>query len=385
MPLQVLIFILLFGLLQGLLIFFILLRRKNIKAFHVFLSAYIVVLLFQIALKSVSKIWVMELWITGYSLSYYLPFLYGPLVYLVARSSLTNYEFKLKELLHFLPFALFLVLFSLNISGSILPGFIHYLFSPVTRLILQLMSLLAYYISANNISRNFQNQSSNSFVPAHITIVKKFNDVSLAIAVVVSCVICFMYINFPNYQVLKWCFVLLTLFIYWISLEAFQKPNSFEIVFVNPAVKDMNSLSRSKFTVFHQGAKYLNSGLKDEQANEIINALQKAMHSQQLFLDSGLTIDRLAEILSCHKHHLSQILNDRLGMSFNEYINTKRVEASKEMLSNPAKNVFTIASIAYDAGFNSLSTFNDVFKKITGLTPSHYRKMTVKESLKKRI
>ena len=353
MPLQVLIFILLFGLLQGLLIFFILLRRKNIKAFHFFLSSYVVVLLFQIALKSVSKIWVMDLWITGYSLSYYLPFLYGPLVYLVARSSVANYEFKLEHLLHFLPFAFFLLLFSLNVANWQLPGFISYLFSPMMRLIFQIISLVAYHLAAINISGKFKNQQ-NSFIPAHIGFVKKFAGISLGITTLMACTICFMYLAFPNYQFLKWSFALLTLFIYWITLEVFQKPNSFEVVFVNPAVKDMNGLSRPKLTVLHQGSKYVNSGLKDEQANEIIDALQKAMHSQQLFLDSGLTIDRLAEILSCHKHHLSQILNDRLGMSFNEYINTKRVEASKEMLSNPAKNVFTIASVAYDAGFNSL-------------------------------
>ncbi len=194
-----------------------------------------------------------------------------------------------------------------------------------------------------------------------------------------------MYIAFPGYQFLKWSFVLLTLLIYWIGLVAFQKPNTFEVIFVNPGVRDLDGIFRSKLTVLHQDGKYVNSGLKDEQANEILNGLHKAMDTQQHFLDTNLTIDKLAGLLCCHKHHLSQVLNDKLGISFNEYINMKRVEASKEMLSNPDKNPFTIASIAYDAGFNSLSTFNEVFKKITCLTPSHYRKMTVKESLKKRI
>ncbi len=384
MPLQVLIFILLFGLLQGLLIFFILLRRKNINAFHVFLSSYVVVLLFQIALKSVSKIWVMELWSTGYSLSYYFPFLYGPLVYFIARSSSGDYKFRPKHLLHFLPFAFFLLLFSLNVPNRQLPGFISYLFSPMIRLIFQIISLVAYHLAAINISGKFKNQQ-NSFIPAHISFVKKFAGISLGITTLMASTICFMYLAFPNYQFLKWSFALVTLFIYWISLTAFQKPNSFEVVFVNHGVKDLDGLSRSKLTVLHQESKYVNSGLKEEHANKIINLLNLAMQTQQLFLDSELTIDKLSEILGCHKHHLSQVLNDNLGMSFNEYINTKRVEVSKEMLSNQAKNPFTIASIAYDAGFNSLSTFNDVFKKMTGFTPSHYRKMTVKESLKKRI
>jgi AraC-like DNA-binding protein len=109
------------------------------------------------------------------------------------------------------------------------------------------------------------------------------------------------------------------------------------------------------------------------------------METKQLFLDSTITIEKLAALLPCQKHHLSQALNDKLGVSFNEYINQKRTEAAKQMLSDPGKNHYTIASIAYDAGFNSLSTFNDVFKKICGLTPSQYRKMNLEESRQQRI
>jgi len=55
-------------------------------------------------------------------------------------------------------------------------------------------------------------------------------------------------------------------------------------------------------------------------------------------------------------------------------VNHYRVEEAKQLLLEPAKEDHKIASIAYDAGFNSLSTFNDVFKKITGTTPSQFRK-----------
>lgn len=385
MALQALIFILLFGLLQGLLMLITLLRRRDVKPFHIFLCAYITVLLFQITLKSVSKIWVMNLWITGYSLSYYLPFLYGPLVYFIAASSTGHYIFKPKHLLHFSPFLLVALLFALNAEFNRLPVFVSYLFAPFSRLVLQLISLAAYHTIAGKVLNDFQHNFLHSFLPAHIDFAKRFVRTSLVITVLISCVICFMYISFPHYQYVKWSFVLLTFFIYRISLQAMHRPGSFEVVFGNAEANEHSDRFRPKLTLLHSGDKYANSGLKDEQANEILKALHQKMDTQRLFLDTGLTIDKLADSVACPKHHLSQVLNEKLGVSFNEYINRHRIEASKEMLSSPEKNHFTIASIAYDAGFNSLSTFNDVFKKITGITPSHYRKIMINEYRQQRI
>ena len=193
-----------------------------------------------------------------------------------------------------------------------------------------------------------------------------------------------MYYLYPGYQYLKWSFVLLTGFIYWISFTAFQKPGSFEVVFGKLGSGAPFGTLKAKLTILHPEVKYVNSRLKGEQVSCIIKSLQDAM-ARQVFLDPAITIDKLADLLSCHKHHLSQVLNDKLGVSFNEYINQKRIEASKQMLSDPAHDHFTIASIAYDSGFNSLSTFNDVFKKTTRVTPSQYRKMSIRESRQQRI
>jgi AraC-like DNA-binding protein len=385
MSLQVLIFILLFGLLQGLLVFGILLCRKNVRPFHIFLSAYIVVLLFQIGLKVISKIWMMEVWLPGYLLSYYLPFLYGPLVYFIAWSSIAGYKFQVKELFHFLPFFLFIIFFAFFNQNRPLPGFIAYMMSPIIMLILQLVSIMAYHIKAKKLLDNFEKKALHMPAPLHISFMQKFVRISLLATCLIAGVICLMYYLYPGYQYLKWSFILLTGFIYWVSLTAFQKPGSFEVVFGKLGSGAPFDTLKAKLTILHPEIKYVNSGLKDEQVSCIIKSLQDCMDTKQLFLDAAITIDKLADLLSCHKHHLSQVLNDKLGVSFNEYINQKRIEASKQMLSNPAHDHFTIASIAYDSGFNSLSTFNDVFKKTTGVTPSQYRKMNLNESRQQRI
>jgi AraC-like DNA-binding protein len=87
-----------------------------------------------------------------------------------------------------------------------------------------------------------------------------------------------------------------------------------------------------------------------------------------------LNIDKLSKLISSNRHHLSQVLNQKLGLSFYDYINTYRVNEAKILLTDAARADHKIAAIAYDAGFNSLSAFNDVFKKMTGQTPSQYRK-----------
>ena len=122
--------------------------------------------------------------------------------------------------------------------------------------------------------------------------------------------------------------------------------------------------------------KYANSGLCDEAMQRIINTFRNKMQEDKLYLEPELTIDALAMTIACSRHHLSQALNEKPGRSFYDCINHYRVEEAKLLLADVSRASHKITSIAYDAGFNSISTFNDVFKKITGITPSQYRKNT---------
>jgi AraC-like DNA-binding protein len=116
-----------------------------------------------------------------------------------------------------------------------------------------------------------------------------------------------------------------------------------------------------------------------------MNSLETLMQEQRLYLDAAINIDGLATMVGSNRHHLSQVLNERLKKSFYDYINHFRIEEAKVLLADPGRSKHKIASIAYDAGFNSLSTFNDVFRKSTGLTPSQFRKQPVEISHKKRV
>lgn len=120
--------------------------------------------------------------------------------------------------------------------------------------------------------------------------------------------------------------------------------------------------------------KYEKSRLTDTEATKIHAALTSLMEEQHCYKDSGLTLGDLAKNLDVHPAILSQVINSREGKSFYDYINVLRVEAFKQLLQQPENQQYTLLSLAFECGFNSKTSFNRNFKKITQLSPSSYVK-----------
>lgn len=93
-------------------------------------------------------------------------------------------------------------------------------------------------------------------------------------------------------------------------------------------------------------------------------------------MNSNFSAEMLAEELQISKSHLSRVFSNEMNTSFSDYINTLRVEEAKSYLKNPDFSNYTLIAIGLEAGFNSKTTFNTTFKKITGQTPSQFRKNT---------
>lgn len=110
------------------------------------------------------------------------------------------------------------------------------------------------------------------------------------------------------------------------------------------------------------------------QKNEHIVALEKLLVGEKLFLDPTLTLDKITAQLPISKSHLSRTINAELGMGFPDYLNKLRVEEAKNNLRNPDFANYTLVAIGLEAGFNSKTTFNTAFKKLTAQTPSEYRR-----------
>jgi len=98
------------------------------------------------------------------------------------------------------------------------------------------------------------------------------------------------------------------------------------------------------------------------------------MEDEKPYLDNRLSLKQLAELIDLTTNHLSQIINEKLNKNFFDFINEYRIKEVKQNLSNPKLQHYTLLAIAFQSGFNSKSSFNDIFKKNTGLTPSEYQK-----------
>ncbi len=106
---------------------------------------------------------------------------------------------------------------------------------------------------------------------------------------------------------------------------------------------------------------------------DLIIQVKNYIAEKKPYLNEQLTLTLLAGELKIPRNQLSYIINNDLGESFYSLINKYRIEEVKMKISDPANNNYTILSLAYDAGFPSKSSFNSLFKKYTGLTPTKYR------------
>jgi TolB-like protein/class 3 adenylate cyclase/AraC-like DNA-binding protein len=87
------------------------------------------------------------------------------------------------------------------------------------------------------------------------------------------------------------------------------------------------------------------------------------------YLDPQLSLSSLAQAIDLHPNQLSLLINDIIGMNFNEFINSYRLEAFKQKALDPANSHLTLLGLAYESGFNSKTVFNAFFKKWEGMTP----------------
>lgn len=120
--------------------------------------------------------------------------------------------------------------------------------------------------------------------------------------------------------------------------------------------------------------KYRSSYINDQTANELMQRLHDMMKEEKPYLDPQLTQVKLSESMDVSVKELSQVINQIAFINYSEFISGYRVEEAKRLLTSPSHANFTIAAIAYECGFNSISSFNALFKKHAGMTAIVYQK-----------
>ncbi len=119
---------------------------------------------------------------------------------------------------------------------------------------------------------------------------------------------------------------------------------------------------------------YKKSGLTKEDSVFYLQKLLQYMEEEKPYLRGKLSLKEVAGSLGVSTNHLSQIINENLEKNFFDFVNSYRVDLIKQKMRDPSNKKFTIISLAYDCGFNSKSSFNAIFKKIEGLTPTEFLK-----------
>ncbi len=112
---------------------------------------------------------------------------------------------------------------------------------------------------------------------------------------------------------------------------------------------------------------------KEPVSEAVIERLESTMETERPYLNQNLSFERLAEKLDIPVKELSNAINRHYEVNFYEFINNYRIQEARRMLEDPAENDKSITNIFYDAGFNSKSVYNTLFKKKFNKTPSQYR------------
>ena len=111
------------------------------------------------------------------------------------------------------------------------------------------------------------------------------------------------------------------------------------------------------------------SNFKDEKSQ-----LETLLSEKKLYLQARLSLDELAQEMKMSTNQVSLLINEGYQKSFYDLINEMRVEEVKRKIADPDFSHHSLLGIGLECGFNSKSSFNLIFKKFSGLTPSQYKK-----------
>jgi len=118
----------------------------------------------------------------------------------------------------------------------------------------------------------------------------------------------------------------------------------------------------------------IRSILTEEEKQRLYDRLLAYMDEVRPYENPDISLDSLADQIKTHRNYLSLVINEKGGRNFMDFINSYRVKDLQKRLHDPKYENWTILAVAFDVGFNSKSAFYTAFKKITGQTPSEYRK-----------
>ncbi len=296
----------------------------------------------------------------------------GPLLFLYIKSLFLKEENLIKNSLsHFVPAALFAVFIAIpTIVYDIIPlGWLSYVHSDFIRIILKTedIYMIGYLLISLRLLSKYR--ALLKFKYSNLTLYD-FNWIKMML-IGALCIISF------NFSVLTYEFffgdfkmniefIAVATMVIWIAYLGYYGVYQSKVLLPD-FLLDSDELNIE----VHVNSL---SDVKKEEFEVLKNRLYDIIENSKPYLDENLTLNTLAQQLSTTDKKLSMLLNQYMNTNFYDFINTYRVEEIKQKLQSEQYENYTLLGISYECGFKSKTSFNRVFKKETGLSPSAYKK-----------
>jgi AraC-like DNA-binding protein len=305
------------------------------------------------------------------------PLLFGPLLYLYTKSVIyKNYPAGLKSLLHFLPFVIFFLgteFYYLTLPNLVQERILHNLFvhhvpgaiSIVTALIF--IQFLFYSIASLRLVSLYKKTATQLFSnPKHTDVSWLYTTIIFFISVMVITSLngILAQTSLAKYFLIAFNLVILSVLIFVIGVLMKALRQSYFLSFA-----EQNELTGKPSSPLKANA---NPEEKSEK-EKIVQTVFQYVQTNKPYLDPELTLNQLASQLSLKPRILSQAINEIRQQTFFDFINHFRIDEATRLLTNPKDKKITILEVLYKVGFNSKSSFNTLFKKYTGITPTEFR------------
>ena len=375
---------------QGCVLAMLLLQKKEKSAANRILALWLFLLTPDLVMKTI----LLQGWAVKYpdllALLHGWPFFYGPFLFLYVKYLISPDSRKTKDIFHFAPFLLVKIadmpFWFLPFAGKTL--FIQNIFiNPAVKEILISTILpfhgLGYVLFTFWKVREYRQKAMEFF--------------SYKGKVYLSWLYTMLIIN-----LVIWGYVSLTWMIGKVTGKKFGEAETYFLVsiwinvigyfgFIQPEIfpdrkkslRETSNISGREDKVeekeFSGFAKYAKTKLSEPRMSEIKTALLKYMEEKP-WLESTLTIKDISNETGYPVYQISQVINDVFRQNLFTFINKYRLEEAKKLLVQDYTQDVSVLRIAFDSGFNSKSSFNNLFKEYTGLTPTQFRRQWFDES-----
>ncbi|MEM8926623.1 MAG: helix-turn-helix domain-containing protein [Bacteroidota bacterium] len=338
------------GAIQGLLFAVLILLKKQKKRYDWILCIWFLVFSLHLSLKFGFEFNAVEL---SDILIMTLGFLHGPFFWMYARAIVAKGEYP-KDLVHFIPFVLFLV-------GSFVVGDVHNPKWEMSILIPKLLVLTVYPLMVLRLIGNREEgkKSSNPAVLApHYLWIKAAAYIfliSMGISVIRLSIELLVGVSyFVFWDVLRYVLLVMVMGFFGLKYGTVYRPEE-----IRPAPKRL---------------KYQYSPLSEKKMGDIRRTIEHFFQENSAYLNPKFSLSQLSQATKIPNHHLSQVINLKMNTKFYELVNSKRIDYAVELMSGKDQIDLTLEGLGYECGFNSKSVFFENFKKYTGKTPGDFRK-----------